>query len=81
MPRLQRSQLPRRLFRHLRARVLERQIPVGELVTLAAWMDSDPVVPEGRWFKRFDHFIVCGEGTRVKTFLLPGQLPDGAEVG
>jgi hypothetical protein len=53
MPRLQRSQLPRRLFRHLRDRVLERQVPVRELVAFAAWMDSDPVVPEGRWFKRF----------------------------
>ena len=44
-------------------------------------MDSDPAVPEGRWFKRFDHFIVCGEGTLVKTFLVPGQLPDGEEIG
>ena len=44
-------------------------------------MDSDPIVPEGRRFKRFDHSIVCGEGTLVKTFLVPGQLPDGGEVG
>jgi hypothetical protein len=34
-------------------------------------------VPEGKWFKRFADFTICGEGEFVKTVLLPGQLPEG----
>jgi hypothetical protein len=46
----------------------------------AAWLDTHPEVPEGEWFKRFSGLIVCGEGDLVKTFLIPGQAPHGAEV-
>jgi hypothetical protein len=31
-------------------------------VALAAWLDTNPEVPEGEWFKRFPGMIVCGEG-------------------
>jgi len=44
------------------------------------WCDTDPEVPEGEWYKRFPGMTVCGEGELVKTFLLPGQAPHGAEV-
>ena len=40
----------------------------------------EPEVPEGKWFRRFAGFTVCGEGELIKTFLLPGQAPDGDEV-
>ncbi len=48
---------------------------------MAAWLDREPEVPEGEWYKRFRGMIVCGEGELVKTFLIPGQLPKGKRVG
>lgn len=46
----------------------------------ARWLDTEPEVPEGAWYKRFSGMIVCGEGELVKTFLLPGQHPEGKRV-
>jgi len=53
---------------HLVKRIRERQISTSQLGLLARWLDSDPEVPEGRWFKRFPEMMVCGEGELVKTF-------------
>ena len=44
------------------------------------WLDTEPEVPEEKWFRRFAGFVVCGEGEFIKTFLLPGQAPDGREI-
>jgi hypothetical protein len=44
------------------------------------WLDTEPIVPDGKWYKRFPQFTVCGEGELVKTFLLPGQVPNGVEM-
>jgi len=46
----------------------------------ADWLDSEPEVPNERWFKRFPGMIVCGEGELVKTFLTSGQAPIGTEL-
>jgi hypothetical protein len=62
----------------LRAR--QRQISSLQLGELSDWLTTEPIVPEGRWFKQFHGFALCGEGELVKTFLLPGQLADGKEV-
>jgi hypothetical protein len=64
----------------LLTRVRERQIATSQIVALAAWLDTEPEVPEGAWFKRFSSMIVCGEGELVKTFLVTGQAPHGQEV-
>jgi len=53
----------------------EREIPRSDIVAFAAWLDTDPEVPEVEWFKRFPGRIVCGEGELVKTFLVRGQVP------
>jgi len=47
---------------------------------LAEWLDTEPEVPVGKWFKRFPEMIVCGEGELVKTFLRLGQVPAGDEI-
>jgi hypothetical protein len=47
---------------------------------LAGWLDDDPEVPEGPWYKRFSGMTVCGEGELIKTFLLPDQTPKGQRV-
>ena len=68
------------MLNHLVARIRERNISAEQIVLLARWLDAEPVVPEGKWFRRFAGFILCGEGEFIKTFLLPGQAPDGLEI-
>jgi hypothetical protein len=80
MPKIRRAQLPPAVLEHLVERADQRQIRIKQIGQLLRWLDSDPVVPAGRWFKRFDDFILCGEGESVKTFLLPGQSPTGEEM-
>jgi len=80
MPQIRRHNLPPRLLDHLLDRISEREISAGQLELLADWLQSAPEVPPGRWFKKFSGMTVCGEGELIKTFLQPGQLPDGEEV-
>ena len=80
MPRIRRKRIPGALMAHLLKRIRERQISTSQLGLLARWLDSDPEVSEGRWFKRFPEMMVCGEGELVKTFLSARQSPTGAEV-
>ena len=72
--------MPPALLRHLLARIEERRIDARQLELLARWLDAEPEVPEGPWFKRFPGMTVCGEADLVKTFLLPGQTPEGTRV-
>ena len=80
MPEIRRANLPPALLAHLLDRIRQRQITAEQLGLLAAWLDTRPVVPAGRWFKQFSGMTACGEGELVKTFLVPGQLPDGQET-
>jgi hypothetical protein len=80
MPRIRRHLLPPALFQHLLDRIQQRKIPASQLKLLARWLDTEPEVPEGEWFKRFSGMTACGEGEFIKTFLLPGQHPEGERV-
>ena len=80
MPRIRRQDLPRALYDHLLDRVQQRSISAQQLRFLLRWVDTQPEVPSGRWFKRFPELIVCGEGELIKTFLLPSQAPTGDEI-
>jgi hypothetical protein len=80
MPRIRCEGLPPALIRHLIERVEERGISQTHLGQLTRWLAVDPIVPEGKWFKRFPEMIVCGEGEWIKTFLREGQVPIGEEV-
>ena len=80
MPRVRRTNLPPALFQHLLDRIQERRIPAEQLAELARWLDGEPDVPEGKWYRRFSGMTVCGEGELVRTFLLPGQHPEGKRV-
>jgi hypothetical protein len=80
MPKIDRRKVPPGILRHLVDRVHEREIaPVG-LEELARWLDGEPEVPEGPWYRRFSKMIVCGEGEWIRTFLAKGQLPRGKRV-
>jgi hypothetical protein len=62
MPRIRRKRIPDALMAHLMKRVREREISTSQLGLLARWLDTEPEVPDVRWFKRFPEMIVCGEG-------------------
>jgi len=80
MPKIRRQNLPPALFRHLLDRVESRAIPAGQIEALARWLDTEPDVPEGDWYKRLPGMTVCGEGDLIKTFLLPGHYPRGQQL-
>ena len=67
-------------IRHLLDRVQQRSISAHQLRLLLLWMDTQPEVPNGRWFKRFPELVVCGDGELIKTYLLPTQAPTGNEI-
>jgi len=80
MPKLQRSNIPEPLLRHLTDRVIQRHVTVQDLGQFQVWLSGNPTVPTVRWYKRFPGFTICGEGALVKTFLTPRQTPIGTEV-
>ena len=65
---------------HLALRFREGRISVADFDELHDWLESEPEVPPGMWYKRFNKFILAGEGELPKTFLLPGMAPKGEEV-
>ncbi len=80
MPKILRQNLPHKLLNHLLDRVEERSISHKDLLEFYAWLERNPEVPQGRWFKKFPGMTVCGEDELVKTFLLPHQAATGEEV-
>jgi hypothetical protein len=80
MPKIQRSDIPEDLLRHLLHRRRERGVTTEDLVQFVHWLDGNPTVPVGPWYKRFHGFVVCGEGDLVKTFLASKQTAIGTEV-
>jgi hypothetical protein len=81
MPKIRRHNLLPALLNHLLDRIRLREIFAEQLGLVADWLDAEPEVPEGKWFKRFSGMIVCSEGELVKTFLTANQTPTGTEVG
>ena len=77
MPRVRRENLPRALWAHLLGRMHQREISLQQLYLLSKWLENEPEVPNGPWFKRFPEMTVCGEGELVKTFLTAAQTPVG----
>jgi hypothetical protein len=80
VPKVRRQNLPPALFQHLLDRIQSRKIPATQLELLAKWLDTEPEVPDGQWYKRFSGMTVCGEGELIKTLLLPGQSAKGERV-
>lgn len=80
MPKVRRRNIPPALLNHLLDRIAKRNIPVDQLGLLAEWLDTEPDVPSGKWYKRFPSMTGCGEGELVKTFLIPGQAAEGEAV-
>jgi hypothetical protein len=80
MPKIRRQNLPPALLHHLLDRIRSREISADQLGLFAEWLDTEPEVPDEKWFKRFPAMTVCGQGGLVKTFLTAQQLPTGKEI-
>ena len=72
--------LPIAVRDHLVERMHDRNISLDDLNQLRVWLEARPHVPEGRWFKDFGSFKLCGEGKYPKTLLLAGQTATGEEL-
>jgi hypothetical protein len=80
LAKTRRRDVPPALFQHLLDRIQDRRISAEQLEILARWLDGEPEVPDGPWYKRFSGMIVCGEGELIKTFLLADQHPKGKSL-
>jgi hypothetical protein len=79
MPKLPRPP-PAGILNHLIERFRGGRISIQDFIELKHWLESDPEVPTGKWYKRFNKFILAGEGELPKTFLTAGMVPSGEEV-
>jgi hypothetical protein len=81
MPRIARwDSLPPNVRQHLVDRMRDRAISIADLDKLRLWIESQPEVPEGDWYKDFGSFKICGHGSYAKTFLLRGQTARGKSL-
>ena len=79
MPKI-RKPLPPGVSQHLTKRFREGRVTVAGLEELKHWLETDPTVPSGKWFKRFSSFTLAGNGEMPSTFLTPGMAVEGEEV-
>ena len=80
MPKIKRENIPDQVLIHLVKRFRERSLTKNAAFQLETWLETNPEVPRGDWYKRFQEFTVCGEGELVKTFLTPDQYATGTEI-
>jgi hypothetical protein len=74
------SRLPVAVRDHLVQRMHDRDISLNGLNQLRLWIESQPSVPEGHWYKDFGSFKLCGEGKYPKTFLTEMQTARGQKL-
>jgi hypothetical protein len=80
MPRVRWHNLPENVREHLIERMHDRSISTAELNDLRVWIETNPDVPDGDWFKEFGSFKLCGRGPLLTTFLLRGQAAKGEKL-
>jgi hypothetical protein len=80
MPRIDWHSLPRDAKEHLTQRLRERKISVSDLKALEGWIQSNPELPEGDWYKDFGSFKLAGRGNRPSTLLEKGMAARGIEI-
>ena len=54
--------LPKGVRTHVQERLKDRSITESDMVALAAWIRSNPLVPNGPWCKDFGTFKLAGNG-------------------
>jgi hypothetical protein len=71
---------PPGILNHLIDRYREGRISSADFLELKHWLESDPDVPKGKWYKRFQGGTLAGRGETPSTFLSPGMAAQGEEV-
>ena len=79
MPKI-RKPPPQGILNHLIGRFREGRIRESDFLELKHWLESDPDVPDGKWYKRFKTGTLAGKGEMPSTFLAPGMAVDSEEV-
>ncbi len=79
MPKIKKPPPPG-ILDHLTKRYREGRISSADFLALKHWLESDPDVPGGKWYKRFDNFTLAGKGEVPLTFLTPSMAVEGEEV-
>jgi hypothetical protein len=79
MPKIKKPP-PARILDHLVQRFRDGRISGSDFLALKHWLESDPDVPDGKWFKRFKTGFLAGNGEEPSTFLAPGMAVEGDEV-
>jgi len=59
---------------------MERHISKEALEQVLLWVEENPTVPEGQWFKRFPDVTLCGKSELILTVLDPRKIAVGTEV-
>ncbi len=71
---------PRGVLAHLTQRFRDGRIGASDFLELKHWLETDPDVPPGKWYKRFKTFTLAGEGEMPLTILTTGMAVQGEEV-
>jgi hypothetical protein len=79
MPKI-RKPPPPGILNHLVKRYREGRIAAADFLELKHWLESDPDVPNGKWFKRFKSGTLAGHAEMPSTFLSPRLAVEGEEV-
>jgi hypothetical protein len=74
-------EFPRHVREHLSQRLKDRGIRADDLDKLRVWVESEPDVPAGDWYRDFGSFKICGTGADPTTFLTREQQAWGEEAG
>jgi hypothetical protein len=81
VPRIQFSDVPLEIARHLRRQRRKHKITEAQLQLIIDWILFDnPEAPEGDWYKDFGSFFLCGSGRYPKTVLTHDMKPFGEEI-
>jgi hypothetical protein len=79
MPKIKRPP-PRGILDHLIQRYRDGRIKDSDFLELKHWLESEPDVPHGKWYKRFKTGTLAGSGQMPSTFLAPGMAVAGKEI-
>jgi hypothetical protein len=79
MPKIKKPPPPG-ILNHLIKRFREGRIQGSDFLELKHWLESDPDVPQGKWYKRFKTGTLAGTGETPLTFLAPGMAVEGKEI-
>ena len=81
MPKIENwDNLPEGIRCYLIDRMRDRAITIADVNQLRLWIESNPEVPDGDWYRDFGSFKICGQGSYPKTFLLRGQAAKGESL-